>query len=272
MRSGKLVGVGRVRWVGRYGECGRGVPALRSAARRIVQAAARGARAAGAGPRPGGAPGGPRHRHGAAVLGQLNAPHQHRHPAFCPPRQRNPAAPAAAVAAPVAVDPGLIDRFKVPSNTVTLTAEDFDHSKSSSLTDALLQRVPSVYVNDSSGNPFQPRRAIPRLSGVTGGGRPARPGGLSERRAHQRGLRRHGQLGLHPGRRDQAARRPPQQPGVRAQCARRRHLDRDEERLQLSGSRGRAARRLVLAARRPGSGRHAAGQRRVLRLRRCAQR
>ena len=56
----------------------------------------------------------------------------------------------------MAADPGLIDRFKVPSNTETLTAEDFDHAKSSSLTDALLQRVPSVYINDTSVNPFQP--------------------------------------------------------------------------------------------------------------------
>jgi iron complex outermembrane receptor protein len=57
---------------------------------------------------------------------------------------------------PAAVDPGMIDRNKVPSNTETLTADDFDHAKSPSLPEALLRRVPSLYINDSSGNPFQP--------------------------------------------------------------------------------------------------------------------
>jgi iron complex outermembrane recepter protein len=56
----------------------------------------------------------------------------------------------------VAADAGMIDRNKVPSNTVTLTAQDFDHSKSTSLADSLLQRVPSVYINDTAANPFQP--------------------------------------------------------------------------------------------------------------------
>jgi iron complex outermembrane receptor protein len=75
-----------------------------------------------------------------------------------PPRTTRaaPAAPVPVAAEPVATDPGLIDRFKVPSNPVTLTAEDFDSAKSSSLGDALLQHVPSIYINDTSGNPFQP--------------------------------------------------------------------------------------------------------------------
>ena len=50
--------------------------------------------------------------------------------------------PAPAPVPTVAADAGMIDRNKVPSNTVTLTAEDFDHSKSTSLADSLLQRVP----------------------------------------------------------------------------------------------------------------------------------
>src|SRR5262245_38619496 len=66
------------------------------------------------------------------------------------------AAPAPVPVPTVAADAGMIDRNKVPSNTVTLTAEDFDHSKSTSLADSLLQRVPSVYINDTSVNPFQP--------------------------------------------------------------------------------------------------------------------
>ena len=156
--------VGEARWrrssaMGRAvrGECGRAAPTLRSAARRIVRAAALGALAL---PAPALAQEElPEVRViGTAPLSSVSSTRrtstgtQRAGPAPA----ATPAAPAAVVTAPVAVDPGLIDRFKVPSNTVTLTAEDFDHSKSSSLTDALLQRVPSVYVNDSSGNPFQP--------------------------------------------------------------------------------------------------------------------
>ncbi len=53
-------------------------------------------------------------------------------------------------------DPNLIDRDKVPANSQTLTAQDLDHAKSSSLPEALLQRVPSVFITDVSVNPFQP--------------------------------------------------------------------------------------------------------------------
>jgi iron complex outermembrane receptor protein len=66
-----------------------------------------------------------------------------------------PAAPAAAAPAPtVAVDPTLIDRDKVPSNTEVLTSADFDHARSLSLLDSL-SRLPGVSLSDQSGNPFQ---------------------------------------------------------------------------------------------------------------------
>jgi hypothetical protein len=61
-----------------------------------------------------------------------------------PGRRTVPAGPAApALAAPAAeqataTDPGLIDRYKVPSNTVTLTSEDFDRARYPSLADSLL--------------------------------------------------------------------------------------------------------------------------------------
>jgi iron complex outermembrane receptor protein len=69
---------------------------------------------------------------------------------------RRAATGPAAPAAPAQPSPGTgqIDRNKVPSATVTLTAEDF--TKAPTLADALLQQVPSVYVNDNAGNPFQP--------------------------------------------------------------------------------------------------------------------
>lgn len=51
---------------------------------------------------------------------------------------------------------GGIDRDKVPANTVTLAPGDFDHGRSSSLPETLLQQVPSVAVTDTTGNYFQP--------------------------------------------------------------------------------------------------------------------
>jgi iron complex outermembrane recepter protein len=53
------------------------------------------------------------------------------------------------------IDITSIDRDKVPANTQTLTPQDFDHSKSNSVPDSLLQRVPSVFNNDTAVNPFQ---------------------------------------------------------------------------------------------------------------------
>src|SRR5262249_50396433 len=49
-----------------------------------------------------------------------------------------------------------IARDKVPANTQTLPAEDFSHERSSSLPETLLQRAPSVFINDATGNFFQP--------------------------------------------------------------------------------------------------------------------
>jgi iron complex outermembrane recepter protein len=49
-----------------------------------------------------------------------------------------------------------IDRDKVPANTQTLLAEDLDHAKSSSLPESLLRQAPSVSINDTAVNPFQP--------------------------------------------------------------------------------------------------------------------
>src|SRR4029450_8957460 len=49
-----------------------------------------------------------------------------------------------------------IDRDKVPANTQTLTPQDFDHAKSNSVPDSLLQGVPGVFNNETAVNPFQP--------------------------------------------------------------------------------------------------------------------
>ncbi len=65
-------------------------------------------------------------------------------------------APTTAVVAPAAAAPGPTAPSPAPANPNVLTPEDFDHSTSTSVPDALLRRVPSVTINDVSGNPFQP--------------------------------------------------------------------------------------------------------------------
>ena len=72
-------------------------------------------------------------------------------------------------------------------------------------------------------------------------------GGLPERDAHQRSVRRHRQLGLDPDRRDQVGYRRDQQPRVRPQCARRSRQRADEGWLQLSRRRNQHDGRLVRA-------------------------
>jgi iron complex outermembrane receptor protein len=68
--------------------------------------------------------------------------------------RRRPAAIPAAV--PAAAAPGPVAPVGAPANPNILTPEDFDHATASSVPDALLRRVPSVFINDTSGNPFQP--------------------------------------------------------------------------------------------------------------------
>jgi iron complex outermembrane recepter protein len=51
---------------------------------------------------------------------------------------------------------GGIERDRVPSNTAVLGPADFDSARSSSVPEALLLNIPSVYINDASGNFFQP--------------------------------------------------------------------------------------------------------------------
>jgi iron complex outermembrane recepter protein len=48
-----------------------------------------------------------------------------------------------------------IDRDKIPANVQSLSASDFDHSKSPDLLQAIGQRLPGVTLSDQTGNPFQ---------------------------------------------------------------------------------------------------------------------
>jgi iron complex outermembrane recepter protein len=62
-------------------------------------------------------------------------------------------APAAGSAGPA--DLTSIDRDKVPSNTVVLTPNDFNHEYTPSFLDALNRGLPGVSLSDQTGNPFQ---------------------------------------------------------------------------------------------------------------------
>jgi iron complex outermembrane recepter protein len=59
--------------------------------------------------------------------------------------------------APVAAntDPTAIDRDKVPSNTIVLTPNDFNHEYTPGFLDALNRGLPGVTFGDQTGNPFQ---------------------------------------------------------------------------------------------------------------------
>ena len=88
-------------------------------------------------------------------------------------------------------------------------------------------------------------RAISRFRCISGRRYASGTGGLPERDAHQRSLRRHRQLGPDPDRCDQVGHRRDQQSGVRSQRAGWRRQRADEERLQLSGRRNQHDGRLV---------------------------
>jgi outer membrane receptor protein involved in Fe transport len=60
------------------------------------------------------------------------------------------------VIAPSPVPGSNIDRDKVPEATQVITAKDINRTGVPSLTDAMLENLPSVYVNETSGNIFQP--------------------------------------------------------------------------------------------------------------------
>jgi len=83
-------------------------------------------------------------------------------PAATTPARRVVAAPASRAAPPVSreaapapVDPGLIDRDKVPANVQTLSASDFEHAKAPDLLDAISRSLPGIALSDQTGNEFQ---------------------------------------------------------------------------------------------------------------------
>ncbi len=83
-------------------------------------------------------------------------------PAATTPARRVVAEPASRAAPPVSrdaalapVDPGLIDRDKVPANVQTFSAGDFEHAKAPDLLDAISRSLPGIALIDQTGNEFQ---------------------------------------------------------------------------------------------------------------------
>jgi iron complex outermembrane receptor protein len=73
-----------------------------------------------------------------------------------PHRRAGASRPVGATAAVApAIEPGLIDRDKVPANVQTLSASDFDHATSPDLLNAISRRLPGVALGDQTGNEFQ---------------------------------------------------------------------------------------------------------------------
>ena len=124
-------------------------------------------------------------------------------------------------------------------------AAQIARTDSLNIADALQQYVPGISISDVDRQSISARRAVSRFRRVARRRHAAGTCGLPERRAHQRSVRRHRQLGPDPDRCDQVGHRRDQQSRVRPQRARRRRQRADEGRLQLSGRRDRHDGRLV---------------------------
>ena len=144
---------------------------------------------------------------------------------------------------PTRVGSGM-DVDKVPAAVNALGARQIERTGSLNIADALQQQVPGIIVSERPAIHSSPTSNSEGLSHPRGryasGTR-----SLPERYAHQRGIRRHRQLGSDSDRRDQVGHRRHQQSRVRAQCAGRGGQCADEGRLQLSRRRDQHDGRLV---------------------------
>ena len=146
----------------------------------------------------------------------------------------------------------------------TLSADDIQRTYSPSVTDTLFAAHPGREHQRRAGQRLRPGPALSRLRGLAACRDAAGARRLSRRHPHQRGVRRHGELGPDPDQRHRPRRPVDQQSDVRPQRARRRRQHPDEERLHLAGLRGRGAGRLVRPPPGRAAVRRAEGRRRRL--------
>jgi hypothetical protein len=143
------------------------------------------------------------------------APKPKSGPARTAPRTIRPAPIVASrVAAKLAPSPALypttpvsspgsgIDVEKVPASVNIVDGNQIGRTQSANIADALQKYVPSIVVNEVTGNPFQPNVQFRGFVASPVAGTPAGTCGLPEWGAHQRSVRRHGQLGPDPDRCD----------------------------------------------------------------------
>ena len=128
---------------------------------------------------------------------------------------------------------------KYPAAVGRASSEDIAKFHEASVPEVLQNTVPGVVISDAQGNVYQRNAAVSRLRSLARQRRAAGPRRLSERRAHQRRLRRHRQLGLPARQRHRRHLHPRRQSGLRPQRARRRRRHRHARRLQLPGRRDR---------------------------------
>ncbi len=143
------------------------------------------------------------------------------------------------------VDGSAIPIGKYPGAVGRGSAADIQRSGDTYVPQVLQQTVPGVILEDAQGNAFQQNLQFRGFDSSPVNGVPQGPRRLPERRAHQRVLRRHRQLGLPARQRHRRHDHHRRQPGVRPQRAGRRRHHLHARRLQLSGRRARRARRLL---------------------------
>ena len=129
--------------------------------------------------------------------------------------------------------------------SAALRQADIAKFKDASVPEVLQNTVPGVILSDAQGNAYQRSLQYRGFDASPVNGACAGPRRLPERRAHQRKLRRHRQLGLPARQRHRRHHHPRRQSGLRPQCARRRRRHHHARRLQFPGRRDRQPLRLL---------------------------
>jgi len=88
---------------------------------------------------------------------------------------------------------------QVPANVQAVTGEEIARQHPLNLPEFMSQRLPGVNVNENQSKPLSARRHLPRVQRFASARHASGDLGVPGRRAHQRAVRRHGELGSDPG-------------------------------------------------------------------------
>ena len=89
---------------------------------------------------------------------------------------------------------------QVPTNVQAITGQTIEEQQNLSLPEAMDKNLGSVSITNGQANPFMPDVSFRGFQGSPTAGGAAGHLGVRRRRARQRGIRRHGELGSDPGR------------------------------------------------------------------------